>query len=82
MEIIRQSGDAHTNGDVDSEEKTPEESPQHVTSDSVSCSHSDLVFLFIKLLERQLISRTSNEFGIKCLLTCPGYLMFSTRFTI
>lgn len=36
MEIVRQSGDAHTNGDMESDVRSPDESPQHVaSSDSV-----------------------------------------------
>jgi AP-1 complex subunit gamma-1 len=34
MEIVRQSGEPQTNGDIESEVKSPEESPQHVNSDS------------------------------------------------
>lgn len=36
MEIVRQSGEPQTNGDIETEVKSPEESPQHVNSDSVS----------------------------------------------
>lgn len=34
MEVVRQAGDAHTNGDIDSDGKSEEASPQHQISDS------------------------------------------------
>ncbi|EFA09960.1 AP-1 complex subunit gamma-1 isoform X2 [Tribolium castaneum] len=34
MEVVRQTGETHTNGDIENDSKTPEESPQHVNSDS------------------------------------------------
>lgn len=30
MEVVRQSSDIHTNGDIEIESKSTEESPQHV----------------------------------------------------
>lgn len=45
MEVVRQAGDAHTNGDIESDSKTPEESPQHVNNSDSVCN-SNCVFEF------------------------------------
>ena len=57
MELVRQSAETHTNGDVESEVKTPEDSPQHINNDSVS------VHCVFRLCKSGFVERSSGSVG-------------------